>query len=129
MKDAFVQGAERAWRIGEFLYKVRYHPDMKRGDWYNWLAENCKFSERHASNFLRVYTSDLDRKLISGKTLPQALRLIQEIKNEEEPEEWNPKEAKGKKNQKDYLASLQRAWDKATEADRKSFISKLNGPG
>lgn len=83
--DSLKTGLEHAIKCGELLIKKK--DDLAHGDWMPWVKGNCDFTDRMASNYMRLASN---RKRVSDlnniDTIRAALALLAE------PDEKNEKD-------------------------------------
>src|SRR5262249_35268169 len=101
---------------------------VRHGDWSDWLAANCRVSERSAQLYMH-----LAREFPQGladMSLTGAIKLLADLK----PPEEKARSGLRQKSKRDPvaeaikdrpLAILQKAWDVAEENERNIFLSKI----
>jgi Protein of unknown function (DUF3102) len=132
VKKALWHGAEHAIEAGKFLLQAK--GTVRRGQWLEWVAANCRFSERTAQLYMLLAQ---ERPLLESKTqriadltLSDAIKLLEPLKSPEEAPAKSSNRRAGRKNpvaeaiKQDPLSILQRAWDAAGTNERNLFITK-----
>lgn len=65
---------EKALRVGELL--VRQKESLKHGQWLAWLVANIRFSQKTAWNYIRLFETRDDPRLVNVTSLRDRLALI-----------------------------------------------------
>jgi hypothetical protein len=136
VKKALWRGAEQAIEVGRLLLQAK--TTVRHGSWLEWIAFNCRFSERTAQLYLRLAQ---ERPLLESKaqriadlTVNDAIKLLEPLKSPDEPRISSSSRARNKKRdpvndaiKNDPLAILSRAWDAAEEREREIFKKQIGG--
>jgi hypothetical protein len=133
VKKAFRHGAEHAIEAGRLLVQAK--ATVRHGQWMEWVAENCLFSERTAQLYMRLAQEwplvESKTQRIADLTLSDAIKLLEPLKSPDEPSAKSSNRRTGRKNpvadaiKQDPLAILQRAWDAANSTERDIFMKKI----
>jgi len=113
------QGADHAIRAGKLLNQAKIA--VRHGDWSEWLATNCRVSERTAQVYMqlaREYPQGL-----ADTSMTAAIKMLEQAKS---PEEKLPtvRRLSTKRNpvaeaiKVDPVAILEKAWAAASEMER-----------
>jgi hypothetical protein len=109
------EALEHARRAGELLIEAK--GKLAHGEWAAWLSENIKFSSRTATRYMQVAVGwaliGPKSDAMSDLTLTTALKMLNAPKELPKPmvnEDRSP-------------AALLEAWDKASQHDRKKFVT------
>jgi len=120
------QGADHAIRAGKLLNQAKIA--VRHGDWSEWLATNCRVSERTAQVYMqlaREYPQGL-----ADTSMTAAIKMLEQAKS---PEEKLPtvRRLSTKRNpvaeaiKVDPVAILEKAWAAASEMERNIFVRKI----
>jgi hypothetical protein len=131
VKECVIKGAQHAVRAGQLLWEAKRKAG--HGRWLEWIAENCKFSDRTAQLYMNLATAlpqVANPQSIADLSLTGAIKMIEDLKGPEENP--IPKVRSSKKTDKlaeaiknSPLAILERAWEEAKENERSIFLKKV----
>ncbi len=82
IEGALREGLARAEEVGKLLTEAKEL--VKHGGWLQWIADNCKFSERTAQNYMRVaerYPELAKSATVADLTYREAVGLLAEPKH------------------------------------------------
>ena len=105
---------------------------VRHGEWLDWVAVNCRFSDRAAQFYMQVYRANPQG--ISDLTLTDAIKQIEQLKSPPEPNERmisGGRPGRGKRDpvadaiKLDPTAVLEKAWAQAGEIERIAFANKI----
>jgi hypothetical protein len=131
VKECGIKSALHAVKAGELLWEAKRKAG--HGQWLEWIAQNCEFSERAAQIYMKL-ASTLPQlanpQRIADLSLTAAIKMIEDLKAPEENP--IPKARSSKKTDKlaeaiknSPLAILERAWEEAKENERSIFLTKI----
>lgn len=122
------QGADHAIRAGKLLNQAKIA--VRHGDWSEWLATNCRVSERTAQVYMQ-----LAREYPQGAagSMNAAIKKLEQLKSPERKETLSALTSgvRQKRNpvveaiKKGPLAILEKAWAEANEIERNTFVRKI----
>jgi Protein of unknown function (DUF3102) len=132
VKECVIKGAQHAVKAGELLWQAKRKAG--HGQWLEWIAENCEFSERTAQLYMKL-ADDLPQmanpQCIADLSLSGAIKMIEGLKSPDENP--IPKVRSSKRTDKlteaiknSPLAILERAWEQAGQNERSIFLKKVN---
>jgi hypothetical protein len=132
LKDCVIRGARHAVEAGKQLWEAKRKAG--RGNWLDWLAENCEFSERTAQLYMKLADSlpqVANPQRIADLSLNGAIEMLEGLKSPtEQPiptgrrlNKRTDKVAEAIKTAP--LAILERAWAEAEEQERNIFRQKI----
>jgi hypothetical protein len=131
VKECVIKSALHAVKAGELLWEAKRKAGY--GQWLEWIAQNCEFSERTAQIYMKLATALPQLKnpqRIADLNLTAAIKMIEDLKAPEETP--IPKARSGKKTDKlaeaiknSPLAILQRAWEETGENERLLFRKQI----
>jgi hypothetical protein len=134
VKECVIKGAQHAVKAGELLWEAKRKAG--HGQWLEWIAENCEFSERTAQLYMKLADAlpqIANPQRIADLSLTGAIKMIEDLKAPEESP--IPKVRSSKKTDKvteaiktSPLAILERAWEQAEENERSIFLKKIGAP-
>jgi len=119
-------GADHAIRAGKLLLAAKIA--VRHGDWSEWLATNCRVSERSAQLYMQL-AREFPQGL-AGVSLTAAIKLLEPLKSPEEKMPPGPRQ-RGKRNpiaeaiKAGPLSILEKAWEAASDNERKIFVTKI----
>jgi Protein of unknown function (DUF3102) len=112
---AVIHGANHAIRAGQLLLQAKIA--VRHGDWSEWLATNCRVSERSAQLYMQL-AREFPQGLAAGVSLTAAIKMLEQMKSPEPKDTTSmPVGVRQKRNpvaeaiKKGPLAILERAWD------------------
>jgi hypothetical protein len=123
---AIVHGADHAIRAGKLLQAAKIA--VRHGDWSEWLATNCRVSERSAQLYMQL-AREFPQGL-AGLSLTAAIKMLEPLKSPEEKMPPGPRQ-RSKRNpvaeaiKTAPLSILEKAWEAASENERKIFVTKI----
>jgi hypothetical protein len=131
-KECVIKGALHAVRAGELLWQAKRK--SVHGQWLEWIAENCEFSERTAQLYMNLASAlpqMANPQRIADLSLTGAIKMIEGLKSPDESpipkvrstNKKTDKLAEAIKNSP--LAILQRAWDELGENERSIFLKQI----
>jgi hypothetical protein len=121
------QGAHHAIRAGKLLLEAKIA--VRHGDWSEWLASNCRVSERTAQVYMqlaREYPQGL-----ADTSMTAAIKMLEQAKSPEEKLTPSIRRQSTKRNpvaeaiKVDPVAILEKAWAAASEMERNIFVRKI----
>src|SRR5262249_46300946 len=119
-KSALMSSCQRAIAAGKLLLRAKELAG--HGNWIEWLAANTNVPERTAQRLMEIAINE--QKLLarapnlSKMTMTGAIRLIEGLKDPDEPSQSRGSGSKARKNaidaaiDKDALTLLKRTWAK-----------------
>jgi hypothetical protein len=125
---AIVHGADHAIRAGKLLLAAKIA--ARHGDWSEWLATNCRVSERSAQLYMQL-AREFPQGL-AGVSLTAAIKMLEPLKSPEEKLLSGPRPKSAKKNhvaeaiKAAPLSILEKAWEAASDAERNIFMTKVS---
>jgi hypothetical protein len=126
---AVIHGANHAIRAGQLLLQAKIA--VRHGDWSEWLATNCRVSERSAQLYMQL-AREFPQGLAAGVSLTAAIKMLEQMKSPEPKDTTSmPVGVRQKRNpvaeaiKKGPLAILERAWEVANEIERNTFVRKI----
>src|SRR5262249_10783405 len=118
-------------KAGELLWEAKRKAG--HGQWLEWIAENCEFSERTAQLYMKLagaLPQMANPQHIADLSLTCAIEMIEDLKAPEENP--MPRVRSSKKADKlteaiknSPLAILERAWEQAGQNERNLFRTKI----
>ena len=120
------QGADHAIRAGKLLNQAKIA--VRHGDWSEWLATNCRVSERTAQVYMqlaREYPQGL-----ADTSMTAAIKMLEQAKSPEE-KMTGVRQQRVKRNpvaeaiKVDPVAILEKAWAAASENERNIFVRRI----
>jgi hypothetical protein len=120
------QGADHAIRAGKLLLEAKIA--VRHGDWSEWLATNCRVSERTSQVYMqlaREYPQGL-----ADTSMTAAIKMLEQAKSPEE-KSVSVRRQSTKRNpvaeaiKVDPVAILEKAWAAASEMERNIFVKKI----
>jgi hypothetical protein len=105
-------GLQKAIRIGELLSKI--NEELPHGQWLPWLQANVQFSQKTASNYMRLFEHRDDPKLVNITNLTEAYALLSPLKSGPPPRLSPPKP------ERELLPALQ--YEDACEVANWAFV-------
>ena len=124
---AVVHGADHAIRAGKLLLEAKIA--VRHGDWSEWLATNCRVSERSAQLYMQLAREFPQG--VAGASLTAAIKMLEQLKSPEEKLSFTGRRQSTKRNpiaeaiKSDPLAILERAWGAANDIERNAFVRKI----
>lgn len=124
---AVVHGADHAIRAGKLLLEAKIA--VRHGDWSEWLATNCRVSERSAQLYMQL-AREFPQGL-AGVSLTAAIKMLEQLKSPEEKSLLGSRRQSSKRNpigeaiKSDPLAILEKAWAAANDMERNIFVKKI----
>jgi hypothetical protein len=133
VKSCVMKGATHAVKAGQLLWIARR--TCPRGQWLQWLAENCEFSERTAQVYMKL-AEELPRlahpQSSADMSISGAIKMIEGLKDPDDGPPIPKGRATIKKTDKlaeaiksAPLAILERAWEEAADNERTIFLKKV----
>jgi hypothetical protein len=92
LKQCIIKGAHHAVRAGQLLWHVKR--TMRHGDFMDWVAENCEFSQSTANTYMKVadaLPALANSQRIENLTLTAAIKMISDLKNPDDPSLKSPR--------------------------------------
>src|SRR5262245_33329435 len=124
---AVSHGADHAIRAGKLLLEAKIA--VRHGDWSEWLATNCRVSERSAQLYMQL-AREFPQGL-AGTSLTAAIKLLEPLKSPKEKMPSGPRQKSAKKNhvaeaiKAAPLSILEKAWEAASDAERNIFMTRI----
>src|SRR5262249_5142850 len=85
VKECVIKGAQHAVKAGELLWEAKRKAG--HGQWLEWIAENCEFSERTAQIYMKLASALpqlANPQRIADLSLTGAIQMIEDLKAPEE---------------------------------------------
>ena len=130
-KECVIKGALHAVRAGELLWQAKRK--SVHGQWLEWIAENCEFSERTAQLYMNLASAlpqMANPQRIADLSLTGAIKMIEGLKSPDENP--IPKGRSSKRTDKvteaiknSPLSILEKAWEQAGENERSIFLKQI----
>ena len=131
VKECVIKGAHHAVKAGELLWEAKRKAG--HGQWLEWIAENCEFSDRTAQLYMKLASALpqlANPQRIADLSLTAAIKMIEDLKSPDENP--IPKVRSSKRTDKvaeaiknGPLSILQRAWEEAGETERLMFRKQI----
>jgi hypothetical protein len=125
---AVVHGADHAIRAGKLLLEAKIA--VQHGDWSEWLATNCRVSERSAQLYMQL-AREFPQGL-AGVSLTAAIKMLEPLKSPEQKLPFGPRPKSAKRNpvaeaiKAAPLSILEKAWEAASDDERNIFMTKVS---
>jgi hypothetical protein len=88
-----VDAKNKAAQIGELLIAKKASPEIKHGEWKQWIEDNCEFTDRHARRYVKVF--EVKRTHVSDfnscTSIREVLELAKKPKGKKPTPEKKPK--------------------------------------